>query len=115
MLRKQPTFAGPIRLRTIAAAAPSARPLTAAVQRAATSTPAPAAALQTTEWLAAYLRISAKHIRCELRAGRFPLAPVKFGRAVRWNVAAVDAWIAAGCPAKTTAAPRKEDGDGNPV
>jgi predicted DNA-binding transcriptional regulator AlpA len=34
-----------------------------------------------------------------LAAGRCPL-PVRLGRAVRWNRAELEAWAAAGCPAR---------------
>jgi len=34
-----------------------------------------------------------------IRAGKFPLQPVRLGRAVRYSAADLSAWVSAGCPA----------------
>jgi excisionase family DNA binding protein len=39
----------------------------------------------------------ARHVYRLADAGRMP-APVQIGRLVRWQRAAVESWIAAGCP-----------------
>lgn len=37
----------------------------------------------------------------DLRAsGKFPIRPVRLGRAVRYNLREVERWIEAGCPAQ---------------
>lgn len=47
--------------------------------------------------VAEMLGCSARHVYRLSDAGRMP-APVKLGALVRWNRAAVEDWIAAGCP-----------------
>ncbi|MHB1037769.1 MAG: helix-turn-helix transcriptional regulator [Pirellulales bacterium] len=47
--------------------------------------------------VAAMLGCSARHVYRLADAGRMP-APVKLGALVRWDRAALDAWIGAGCP-----------------
>jgi excisionase family DNA binding protein len=47
--------------------------------------------------VAAILGCSARHVYRLSDAGRMP-RPVKLGSLVRWPRAAVDEWIAAGCP-----------------
>jgi excisionase family DNA binding protein len=46
--------------------------------------------------VAEMLGCSARHVYRLSDAGRMP-APVKLGTLVRWNRAAVDEWISAGC------------------
>lgn len=53
-------------------------------------------ALTATE-LASRLGISRAHVWKLLSLGRLP-APVRLGRAVRWDKRVVDAWLAAGAP-----------------
>jgi predicted DNA-binding transcriptional regulator AlpA len=49
---------------------------------------------------------STRHVYRLSDAGKMP-RPVKLGALVRWNRSAIEAWIAAGCPA-VRAATRKE-------
>jgi len=51
--------------------------------------------------LAALLQVSVRHLRRMDAAGTLP-RPVKLGRAVRWPVSEVRAWLAAGCPVRET-------------
>ena len=64
-----------------------------------TETPIPVeqAALLDVEQLATMLGCSDRHIWRLRDLGRLP-PPVKLGWLVRWNRAAIAAWIAAGCP-----------------
>jgi excisionase family DNA binding protein len=48
--------------------------------------------------LARRLDCSSRHVWRLRDTGRLP-APVALGALVRWSSAAIDAWIAAGCPA----------------
>ena len=43
------------------------------------------------------LGVSLRHVRSLHSSGRLP-RPVRFGRAVRWNVEELRAWLAAGSP-----------------
>jgi excisionase family DNA binding protein len=47
--------------------------------------------------VAALLGCSERHVKRLADAGEMP-EPVKLGRLVRWNRAAVNEWIADGCP-----------------
>lgn len=47
--------------------------------------------------LAHLLQVSKRHVWRMLDDGRLPQA-VRLGRAVRWPRAAIDRWVAAGCP-----------------
>jgi excisionase family DNA binding protein len=58
------------------------------------ATPAP---MLTVDTLAELLGVSARHVRRLVDAGRAP-QPVRLGRSCRWPRAAVETWIAAGCP-----------------
>lgn len=58
---------------------------------------ASAAKLLDVQAVAALLGISARTVYRLSDAGRMP-GPVKLGSLVRWNRAAIDEWIAAGCP-----------------
>jgi predicted DNA-binding transcriptional regulator AlpA len=49
------------------------------------------------------LSIGMSHFHALRRAGKFPLTPVRLGRAVRWRAADLARWIAAGCPARWAA------------
>lgn len=55
------------------------------------------AALLDVDALASLLGVSTRHVRRLVDAGKCP-QPVRLGGCVRWSRAAVDAWIAAGCP-----------------
>ncbi len=48
--------------------------------------------------VARLLRVSVRHVYRLADAGRMPQA-VKLGASRRWDRVALDAWIAAGCPA----------------
>jgi excisionase family DNA binding protein len=54
-------------------------------------------ALLDVEGVAALLNCSARHIYRLADMGRMP-RPVKLGSLVRWSRAAIQDWIAAGCP-----------------
>ncbi len=54
--------------------------------------------LLTYKELAARVRLSVPMLRKMLADGRFGPAPVRFGRAVRFNPDEVSAWLAAGAP-----------------
>lgn len=43
------------------------------------------------------LGISLRHLRALDASGRLP-RPIRLGRAVRWNLAELRAWLDAGCP-----------------
>jgi predicted DNA-binding transcriptional regulator AlpA len=45
------------------------------------------------------LGIGLSHLHGLKRAGKFPLTPIRLGRAVRYRVDELVAWTAAGCPA----------------
>lgn len=47
--------------------------------------------------LATLLHCSTKHVRRLTAAGVLP-KPVRLGGLVRWNRAAIEAWVAEGCP-----------------
>jgi excisionase family DNA binding protein len=51
--------------------------------------------------VARLLRVSVRHVYRLADAGRMPQA-VKLGASRRWDRAALDDWIAAGCPATPT-------------
>lgn len=61
--------------------------------------------------LAERLGVSARMVFKMLAAGKLP-APIRLGRSLRWRAAAVDAWIADGCPADGTAGYGPRDGAG---
>ncbi len=63
----------------------------------ATPAQAPAAKLLDVQAAAALLGCSPRTVYRLADAGRMP-PPVKLGALVRWNRAAVEDWIAAGCP-----------------
>jgi predicted DNA-binding transcriptional regulator AlpA len=44
------------------------------------------------------LRIGLSHLHAMKRCGKFPLQPIRLGRAVRFRADELAAWIAAGCP-----------------
>lgn len=48
--------------------------------------------------VATLLNCSARHVYRMADAGKLP-APVRVGALVRWNRAALETWIAEGCPA----------------
>jgi len=48
--------------------------------------------------VAEVLGCSSRHVYRLSDAGRMP-APVRLGSLVRWSRAAIDEWVAAGCPA----------------
>jgi excisionase family DNA binding protein len=50
-----------------------------------------------TDELATMLKVSGRHIRRMVDAGRVP-GVIRLGRLVRFNVQAIDDWIRAGCP-----------------
>jgi excisionase family DNA binding protein len=58
--------------------------------------PRPAAMLDV-EGFAGLLRVSTRHVRRLVDAGKCP-PPVRLGRVCRWPRPAVEAWIADGCP-----------------
>lgn len=58
---------------------------------------APSPQLLDVQAVAEMLGCSTRHVYRLSDAGRMP-APVKLGALVRWNRAAVEEWIAAGCP-----------------
>jgi predicted DNA-binding transcriptional regulator AlpA len=43
--------------------------------------------------------IGISHLHALRRAGRFPLMPVRLGRAVRFRADELSRWVSAGCPA----------------
>jgi excisionase family DNA binding protein len=47
----------------------------------------------------ARLSIGKSKLHQMIRAGRFPVSPIRLGRAVRYSAADLSAWVAAGCPA----------------
>jgi predicted DNA-binding transcriptional regulator AlpA len=51
------------------------------------------------EGVCARLSIGVSHLHAMRRAGKFPLAPVHLGRAVRWKTDDLVRWVSAGCPA----------------
>lgn len=59
------------------------------------------ALLITVEQLAARLNLSKRTVYRLLSAGAM-IEPIRLGGTVRWRVAEVEAWIAAGCPARLT-------------
>jgi len=61
-----------------------------------TATTTPPAMLDVKE-VAALLKCSARHVVRLQESGQMPPA-IKLGRLFRWNRAAVEAWIADGCP-----------------
>lgn len=50
-----------------------------------------------TKTLAEMLGVSTRHVQRMDAAGKLP-CPLRLGRSVRWSVAELDHWIAAGCP-----------------
>lgn len=52
--------------------------------------------------LAERLNISERHLWGMHKAGRLGPQPLAFGRAKRWPVAEVEAWLAAGAPDRET-------------
>jgi excisionase family DNA binding protein len=46
----------------------------------------------------ARLSIGKSKLHAMLRAGRFPVAPIRLGRAVRYRADELSAWVSAGCP-----------------
>jgi excisionase family DNA binding protein len=61
--------------------------------------PAVLPALMDVQAVAQLLNCSPRHIYRLSDSGRMP-RPVRIGALVRWSRAAVEAWIAAGCPAE---------------
>jgi excisionase family DNA binding protein len=59
--------------------------------------PAAPAAMLDVESFAGLLRVSTRHVRRLVDAGKCP-PPVRLGRVCRWPRPAVEAWIADGCP-----------------
>ena len=57
--------------------------------------------------VAAVLKCSTRTVYRLADAGRIP-APCRLGTLVRWNAAAIEAWIAAGCPTCRHAERRKK-------
>jgi excisionase family DNA binding protein len=47
--------------------------------------------------VAAWLGVSAQHVRRMAGSGRIP-QPHKFGSLIRWLRVDLDSWLAAGCP-----------------
>lgn len=47
--------------------------------------------------IATLLKASNRHVRRLADSGRMP-RPLHIGRLVRWRIAEVDEWLAAGCP-----------------
>jgi excisionase family DNA binding protein len=47
------------------------------------------------------LGIGVSHLHALRRAGKFPLTPVRLGRAVRFRADDLTRWVSAGCPAAT--------------
>jgi predicted DNA-binding transcriptional regulator AlpA len=45
------------------------------------------------------LSICKTKLHAMIRGGQFPIRPVRMGRAVRYPVAELNAWVSAGCPA----------------
>lgn len=68
----------------------------------ADSPPAVLAALLDVEQVAQLCGCSTRHVRRLADAGRMP-RPLKLGALLRWQRAAVEEWIAAGCPNCRTA------------
>lgn len=66
------------------------------MSKTATATATPPAMLDVKE-VATMLRCSARHVTRLEESGQMPRA-IKLGRLCRWNRAAVEEWIAAGCP-----------------
>ncbi len=60
----------------------------------------PAAKYLDDDGCAARLAISTRHWQRLVDAGKAP-QPTRFGRSVRWSVAELEAWEAAGCPRVT--------------
>ena len=52
------------------------------------------------EEVARLLGISTRHLWSLNSSGRLP-RPIRFGRAVRWNLEELRAWLAAGAPERT--------------
>lgn len=46
------------------------------------------------------LGISERHLWTMLHDGRLGPQPMRFGRAVRWNRAEIEAWLSAGAPSR---------------
>lgn len=57
----------------------------------------PEPALLSVQAVAALLGVSTRHVYRLSDSGKIP-RPVKLGATVRWNRAAIDEWIAQGCP-----------------
>jgi excisionase family DNA binding protein len=57
----------------------------------------PPAALGDVQAVAALCACSPRHVYRMADAGRMP-APVRLGNLVRWDLAAIERWIADGCP-----------------
>lgn len=55
--------------------------------------------LLTADELASLLRLSKRTLWRLRSAGKIP-PPVRLGACVRWRVVDIDAWLAAGCPAR---------------
>jgi len=52
----------------------------------------------TADEVAAVLKCSARAVYRMVDSGRIP-PPYRFGKMLRWNAAAFEAWVASGCPA----------------
>jgi len=62
-------------------------------------------AMLTVKDVAALLACSPRHVCRLVEAGRLP-RPVKLGALVRWPRAAMESWVAAGCPLCSDGGPR---------
>ena len=56
------------------------------------------------------LGIGLSHLHAMKRAAKFPLTPIRLGRAVRYRADELAAWTAAGCPANCRWAAMKSSG-----
>lgn len=72
------------------------------MSKIATTTPP---AMLNVQEVAALLKCSARHVTRLEESGQMPPA-IKLGRLSRWNRAAVEAWIADGCPPVNAEGPK---------
>lgn len=68
----------------------------------------------TDETLAIRLGVSVRHVKNMAAAGKLP-TPIRLGRAKRYDRAAVESWIAAGCPSRTEWEARRTAGRTSPT
>ena len=71
--------------------------------------PAPVPLLLDAKAAACFCGVSRSHWLSMHSAGLVP-APVRLGRSVRWNRQELEAWAAAGCPARERWEPQREGG-----